>query len=126
MIFGIGTDIVKTERIRKALEKHGPEFAKKILSAQEFSEFEQDKDQVSFLAKRFAAKEAMSKALGTGFKQGILKTHISVYHDENGRPHISCEGGALQFTKDNQISGIHLTLSDEDDFAVATVVLESV
>ncbi|MDH5370190.1 MAG: holo-ACP synthase, partial [Gammaproteobacteria bacterium] len=86
MIYGIGTDIVHINRMRENLDKYGDKFARRILTEAEFNEFEAKHDKAAFLAKRFAAKEATSKAMGTGFSQGLSLHHIGVEHDDAGKP----------------------------------------
>ena len=124
MIFGIGTDIVKVQRISDDLKKYGDRFAQKILSDSEFSEFSDYSNQGAFLAKRFAAKEAAVKALGTGFRNGISMKHISVGHDELGKPILEFSGVANEVIQEKNIISSHLSIADENDFAVAYVVLE--
>ena len=119
MIFGIGTDIVHVNRMRDSLEKYGDKFARRILTDLEFSEFIDKHDQAAFLAKRFAAKEATAKAMGTGFSQGLSLRHIGVKHDEVGKPILEFIDVAEQFLQDNNIKQMHLSLADERDYAVA-------
>ena len=123
MIFGIGTDIVHVDRMRDSLEKYGDKFARRILTDLEFSEFIDKQDQAAFLAKRFAAKEATAKAMGTGFSQGLSLRHIGVKHDEIGKPILEFIDVAEQFLQDNNIKQMHLSLADERDYAVAFVTL---
>ncbi len=123
MIYGIGTDIVHVSRMKKNLEKYGDKFAKRILTDSEFSEFENKNDQAAFLAKRFAAKEATVKAMGTGFSQGLSLHHIGVTHDEIGKPILEFLGAAELFIQKQQIKQSHLSLADERDYAVAFVTL---
>jgi len=124
MIFGIGTDIVQVSRMEDGLTRHGLRFAQRILSGAEFGEFEQSNCQGAFLAKRFAAKEAMVKALGTGFRNGISMTHISVSHDVIGKPVLELSGVAEQIAGDKGITSMHISIADEKKYAVAYVVLE--
>lgn len=123
MIFGIGTDIVHIERMRKNLEKHGDKFAQRILTEAELVEFENKKNKAAFLAKRFAAKEAAVKAMGTGFSQGLSLHHIGVTHDEAGKPILEFLDTAEEFLEKNKIKQSHLSLADERDYAVAFVTL---
>lgn len=124
MIAGIGTDIVSIARIRTALDRFPDRFARKILSEHEFAEFMKNSDQATFLAKRFAAKEAAVKALGTGFRHGIQHCDITVSHDTYGRPVLVFDGKAAIKMTENKITNSHLSISDERDHAVAFVVLE--
>ena len=123
MIFGIGTDIVHIERMRENLEKYGDKFAQRVLTNNELNEFTEKNDKAAFLAKRFAAKEATAKAMGTGFSQGLSLTHIGVGHDDAGKPILDFLDIAENFMKDNKIKQVHLSLADERDYAVAFVTL---
>ena len=96
MIYGVGTDVVEVSRIAKALERFGDGFAKKILSPEEFLVFQKNNLKENFLAKRFAAKEAFSKALGTGISKGINFKEIVVMNNKNGKPFIKLEGKTKQ------------------------------
>ncbi|MCW8899443.1 MAG: holo-ACP synthase [Gammaproteobacteria bacterium] len=123
MIFGIGTDIVHVQRMRDSLEKYGDKFARRILTEREFSEFTAKQNKAAFLAKRFAAKEATAKAMGTGFSQGLSLHHIGVKNDESGKPSLEFLDVAAKFLQDNKIQQMHLSLADEHDYAVAFVTL---
>ena len=125
MIFGIGTDIVQVARMQKNLDEHGERFAKRILTDDEFTEFLQKAFQANFLAKRFAAKEATAKAMGTGFSHGLSLRHIGVTHDDKGKPILTFSKIAKQFISENNITDHHISLSDEKDYAVAFVTLVS-
>lgn len=124
MIAGIGTDIVSVSRVRSILNRFPDRFAKKILSENEFADFTRCTTRAAFLAKRFAAKEAAVKALGTGFRQGVEYRDITVSHDAHGRPMLVFTGVALRKVSENKITNSHLSISDERDHAVAFVVLE--
>jgi len=125
VIVGIGVDLVRIDRMSASLEKYGQRIAVRILSEHELAEFNGSSGQAGFLARRFAAKEAMAKALGTGFRGKLGLKHIAVVHDENGRPAISCSGPAREMLNARGIEHIHLSISDERDNALAFVVLES-
>jgi holo-[acyl-carrier protein] synthase len=125
MIFGIGTDIVQIARMQKNLDEHGDRFAKRILTDDEYSEYMQKSFQAHFLAKRFAAKEATAKAMGTGFSQGLSLQHIGVTHNDLGKPMLTFCDMAKQFMLDNEITDQHISLSDEKEYAVAFVTLVS-
>ena len=124
MIFGIGTDIVQVQRMSENLEKHGERFAQRILSESELIEFSDSNNQSAFLAKRFAAKEAAVKALGTGFRNGISMKHISIGHDDLGKPVLLFSDVAKEILEEKQVLTSHLSIADEKDFAVAYVVFE--
>jgi holo-[acyl-carrier protein] synthase len=125
MIFGIGTDIVRVARMQQDLERFGERFAERILTDQELVEFRRAANRANFLAKRFAAKEAAAKALGTGFRDGIHLRDIGVGHDALGKPLLEFTGGALAFLRGKGITVAHVSLSDESDHAVAFVTLET-
>ncbi len=123
MIFGIGTDIVRVARMDAALERHGERFARRILCQREFAEFRQAPHPARFLAKRFAAKEAAAKALGTGFRHGLSLRHIAVRHESEGRPCLHLSERARHLAEERSIGETHLSLADEDDYAIAYVVM---
>ncbi len=125
MIFGIGTDIVRVARMQKSLEKYGERFARRILTETEFAGFQKNVRPANFLAKRFAAKEATAKAMGTGFNQGLSLHHISVGHDALGKPLLEFSGAASDFMKKHGIVESHISLADEAEYAVAFVTLVS-
>lgn len=123
MIFGIGTDIVRVARMQKNIERYGEKFAERILTAAEFQEFRGEQRQAHFLAKRFAAKEAAAKAMGTGFRDGLMLHHIGVTHDDAGKPHLAFTDEAAEFVRTHGITSVHVSLADEEDHAVAFVTL---
>jgi holo-[acyl-carrier protein] synthase len=124
MIYGIGTDIVSVERIRKVLTRFGERFAERILSDSELAEFASKRDPVRFLAKRFAAKEAFSKALGVGMRMPMAWRRMGVGHDHRGKPIIVCNAELGDFMRARGVGEGHISLTDEHDHAVAFVVLE--
>lgn len=126
MIFGIGTDIVRVGRMQADLERFGERFAERILTAEEMREFRGNASKANFLARRFAAKEAAVKAMGTGFSNGILLHDIEVKHDPQGKPLLTFHGRARQFLDEKRIIVAHISLADEQDNAVAFVTLETV
>jgi len=124
MIYGIGTDIVATRRVSAALDKFGERFAARILAPEERAEFAAHQAPARFLAKRFAAKEAFVKALGTGLRHPATLHNIHVGHDSLGKPSLVFGPElALELAR-RGINGHHLSLSDEDDMALAFVILE--
>jgi holo-[acyl-carrier protein] synthase len=123
MIYGIGTDIVHVNRMRENLDKYGDKFAKRILTDSELEEFNDKNDKAAFLAKRFAAKEAAAKALGTGFSGGLSLHHIGVGHDSAGKPVLEFSEVAKELLQDKKIVMSHLSLADEREYAVAFVTL---
>ena len=123
MIYGIGTDIVHVNRMRENLNKYGDKFAKRILTDSELTEFGDKNDKAAFLAKRFAAKEATAKALGTGFSGGLSLQHIGVGHDSAGKPILEFLAVAKELLREKKIQMSHLSLADEREYAVAFVTL---
>lgn len=125
MIYGIGTDIVAIARIEESLQRHGERFAERILADSEMEGFRAATRPASYLAKRFAAKEAMAKAMGTGFRDGLSLRHIAVGHDDKGKPLLELNGRAEELCSELGIGARHLSLSDEYEYAVAFVTLLS-
>ena len=123
MIFGIGTDIVRVARMQKNIERYGEKFAERILTPAELEEYRRESRPAHFLAKRFAAKEAAAKAMGTGFRDGLMFHHIGVGHDAAGKPKLEFTAEAATFIKANGITNVHVSLADEEDHAVAFVTL---
>ncbi|MDO6564443.1 holo-ACP synthase [Amphritea sp. 1_MG-2023] len=124
MILGVGTDLLDIRRIDRAL-KRTPRLAERILTAEELQQFKASKQPVNFLAKRFAAKEAAVKALGTGIGRGISWQHFSIHYDSLGRPLIEMSGGAREKAQQLGIQHIHISYSDETDHVIAFAVAES-
>ncbi|CSD54173.1 4'-phosphopantetheinyl transferase [Vibrio cholerae] len=124
MIVGLGTDIAEIERVEKALARSGENFARRILTDSELEQFYASKQQGRFLAKRFAAKEAASKALGTGIAQGVTFHDFTISHDKLGKPLLILSGQAAELASQLQVENIHLSISDERHYAMATVILE--
>ena len=125
MIFGIGTDIVEVARIEAALAEFGDNFAKRILADSEFAAFEQSHIKPRFLAKRFAAKEAFSKALGTGLRAPCTFQNIAVSHDDLGKPLLVLAPELQAVLNGFNIAKMHVSVSDEKNLAAAFVVLET-
>ena len=124
MIYGVGTDIVEIERIRKALERWGERFGERILCAPELIRFRKHKQPASYLAKRFAAKEAFTKALGTGIKAPANWHGVWVVNQRSGKPELQFSDALNKLLSSRGVSGCHLSLADERGIAVATVILE--
>tara|TARA_B100000795_G_scaffold69620_1_gene48530 strand:- start:171 stop:548 length:378 start_codon:yes stop_codon:yes gene_type:complete len=124
MIYGIGTDVVEVKRIREALHKYGIALAKKILTSQELITYGKTEGKENFLAKRFAAKEAFAKALGTGMRSPVNFKSIEVIHDTLGKPKIKTVSELTFLVKSRNIKHCHLSISDEKNIAAAFVVLE--
>ncbi len=125
MIYGIGTDIVRVARMESDLTRYGEKFAERILTDSELEEFRRSNARARFLARRFAAKEAAAKAMGTGFRDGLSLRHIGVGHDALGKPQLEFSDRALAFVQEKGITTVHVSLADEEDNAVAFVTLET-
>ena len=125
-IFGIGTDIINVKRMKKSLQNNGDVFKKKVFSKNEIIYCEKRKNPFPYYAKRFAAKEALSKALGTGIRKGVNFKNIEVFNDNYGKPSIKLSGTTANFLK-KKIKAkkyfIYLSLSDDDPWAQATVII---
>ena len=125
-IFGIGTDIVNIRRFEKVIKKDKTLFIKRIFSKNEINYCEKKRKPSTFYAKRFAAKEALSKALGTGIRKGISFKHIEIKNDNYGKPYIKLKGTTDQYLKRKIKSknySIYLSLSDDIPWAQATVII---
>ena len=125
-IFGIGTDIVNIKRMDYSLKKHGFIFKNKIFSNKEISYCENKKNSSAYYAKRFAAKEAFSKALGTGIREGVNLKNIEISNNFQGKPSILLKGSLANYLKKkvkNKKYYIYLSLSDDKPWAQATVII---
>ena len=125
-IFGIGTDIVNIKRMNKTLKSRNNNFKKRIFSKNEIIYCEKKKNSSSFYAKRFAAKEALSKALGTGIRKGINFKDIEISNNSHGKPSIKLKGETAIFLRKKIKSkkySIYLSLSDDLPWAQATVII---
>ena len=129
MIYGVGTDIVAIARIEDMLARHGERTAAKLLAQLEMEAFRAAANPAAFLAKRFAAKEAFSKAVGTGFKAGVFMKDIGVVNAKSGAPTLALTGGAAtrlaMLIPDGHEAVVHLTLTDDHPWAQAFVVIEA-
>ena len=124
MIYGIGTDIVEISRIIKMKSLFS--FAEKILSPNELeiaSQYENDK-LIKYLAKQFAAKEAISKAFGTGIREPILIKDIEIMRDKTGKPYLNPLAGVKKTIIDLGITKSHVSLADESEYVIAFAILE--
>ncbi|MBU2753865.1 holo-ACP synthase [Acidithiobacillus sp. CV18-2] len=125
MIVGLGTDLVSVERMASLLDRWGDRLLSRVLGEQEYAELPAGQGIAAFLARRFAAKEATVKALGTGFRNGICLEDIQVRHDPLGRPTLSLRGAAQrQLLHCARQPRLWLSLTDEHRYAMATVVIE--
>ncbi len=123
MIFGIGTDIVQVDRIGRSIERFGERFARRILMPQELQHYATQKRRVRFLAMRFAAKEAVVKAMGTGFANGMWVRDVGVLPDPRGKPQIVYSARGENLCAAMGIGDGFLSLSDEAGLVVAVAVL---
>ncbi len=124
MIYGIGTDIVSYARIRSLFEKYGERAAERMLSEAELAEYAKSGDPARYLMKRFAAKEAFAKAMGTGLRASVTLRRITIGHDDLGKPLLSFDDVLSNYVANMGVTRHHLSISDERDHAVAFVVLE--
>ncbi len=135
MIYGIGTDIVEVDRIEKALKRFGMSFCRRILHQTELELMfrsgmqvgqgeEYSRKAVQWLASRFAAKEATTKALGTGFRDGIMLTNIATLNNSLGKPELHFFGQSAKFIEEKAIVHSHISISHEKKNAIAFVILE--
>ena len=130
MILGIGSDITDVRRIEKVIARHGERFIARIFTEKERARAERKKNRVETYAKRFAAKEACAKALGTGMRGGVWWRDMGVVNLPSGRPTMQLTGGALArlqaMTPQGYEARIDLTISDEGPMAQALVVISAV
>jgi len=125
MVVGIGVDRVTIARIRTAIDRFGSRFLSRIYTENERRQAEVKGDPARRLAMLFAAKEAVSKALGTGFRHGVTPTSIETIHQGSGKPTVKLHGGAAKIAAQQNISHIHLSLTDEDGIAIAFSIAET-
>jgi len=125
VIVGIGVDIAETARVEKLSAKFGQRFARRILTTDELLEFDRRKHSSSYLATRFAAKEAVAKALGTGIGEQLGFHSIQIDNDDQGKPLLRFIGTAADLIAGLNIKNAMISLSDEKHYVVAMVVLES-
>ena len=129
MIIGIGSDLCDIRRIEKSLERFGDRFTRKVFTEVERTRSERKPDRASSYAKRFAAKEACSKALGTGLKRGVHLAGMGVVNLPSGKPTLALTGGAAAQLASMVPAGmkavIHLSLTDDHPYAQAFVIIEA-
>lgn len=128
MIYGIGTDIIQISRIEEALARHGDRFAEKILGQEELDKYHRRKSKVEargvrFVASRFAAKEAFSKAIGLGMRMPMTWRAMQTLNAPGGKPVVVTSGLLKDFMEQNGLAA-HLSITDEADYAVAFVIVE--
>ena len=127
MIIGIGTDIIDTRRIKKTITNFGNKFKKRCFLSSEIKRSEERINSVNSYAKRYAAKEACAKALGTGLAKGIFWKDIEVINNKFGKPFIKLHNNALRRIKKltNKNYNIEVSLSDEKNYAIANVIIHN-
>ena len=124
MIYGIGVDVLEPHRVARLLERYGERFAHRVLTEQEWPAFQRSRRPTLFVANRFAAKEAFSKAMGTGFRYPVTLGQIMVLQNRLGKPELSFRPDLQRLIESEGIVGWHVTISDEKSLACAVVVLE--
>jgi holo-[acyl-carrier protein] synthase len=129
MILGIGNDVIDIRRIEKAIERHGDRFLDRIFTPAERARSDGKAGRAASYAKRFAAKEACAKALGTGLRRGVYWRDMGVINEPSGRPTLRLTGGAARqlerLTPDRYVPQVHLTLTDDFPMAQAVVVISA-
>ncbi len=130
MIVGIGNDVIDIRRIEETLEKYGQRFISRIFTDVEIRKSERRAQRAASYAKRFAAKEACSKALGTGFRAGVFWRDMGVVNEPSGKPTIVLTGGAREqletLVPPGHAARIHLTITDDFPYAHAFVMIEAI
>jgi len=124
-IFGIGVDLVNTKRIQLLYQKYGDRFPKRILDDDEMQLFENSKNKERYLCNAFAGKEAAVKALGTGFSQGVHWKDFGLSRKSSGQPQLHYTKKIKEKFNSLGISSSHISISDEDPWSIAMVVLET-
>jgi holo-[acyl-carrier protein] synthase len=129
MILGVGSDLIDIERIGKTIERFGARFIQRIYTPLEIARAERRADRVATYAKRYAAKEACAKALGTGFRKGVFWRDLGVVNLPGGRPSLILTGGAKSrlesITPAGMVARIDLTIADEKPLAQAIVIISA-
>ncbi|HZZ31590.1 MAG TPA: holo-ACP synthase [Phenylobacterium sp.] len=129
MIIGLGSDLSDIRRIEKTLARHGERFTQRVFTDIERSRSERKNDRAASYAKRFAAKEACAKALGTGMRRGVFWRDMGVVNLRSGQPTLALTGGAqarlMEMTPPGHRPVIHLSLTDDHPYAQAFVIIEA-
>ena len=124
MIHGIGVDIVNIDRMERVIERWGERFIQRVFTPAEMDFCLNRPSPALAFSTRFAAKEAFSKAMGTGMKKGVKWRDIEVFHYPGGRPGLRLHGRSSERCREENITGFHLSMSDEGEYGVAMVILE--
>ena len=129
MIIGMGNDLIDIRRVERVLNKHGERFTERVFTEVERKKSDRRRNRAASYAKRFAAKEACSKALGTGFRRGVYHNTMGVVHQPSGKPDMVLTEGALarleELTPEGKIASVYVTLTDEYPLANAVVVISA-
>lgn len=129
MILGVGNDIVDIRRIEQTLSRFGDRFTHRVFTDVERGKSDRRRMRAASYAKRFAAKEACSKALGTGFRKGVFWRDLGVVNEPSGRPTLKLTGGAAAhleaMTPDGHVAVVHLTITDDHPYAQAVVIISA-
>ncbi|MGK2739552.1 holo-ACP synthase [Tepidicaulis sp. LMO-SS28] len=129
MIIGMGNDLIDIRRVERVLNKHGERFTERVFTDVERKKSDRRRNRAASYAKRFAAKEACSKALGTGIRAGVFWRDMGVVNLPSGQPTMKLTGGALKrleaMTPEGMSAHIHLTITDDDPLAQAFVIIEA-
>jgi len=123
-VTGVGIDVVRVERFRRFLQEEKTALLKRLFTPAEQDYARSKRDPAPHLAARFAAKESFSKAMGTGFREGLSWKEIEVVHDPLGKPELVLTGRAAEMVRERRISSLQLSLSHDGDYATAVVVAE--
>ncbi|HXC40513.1 MAG TPA: holo-ACP synthase [Burkholderiales bacterium] len=124
MILGIGTDLCEIGRIEKALQRWGDRFARKVLVESEFQRYQRHRKPAAYVAKRFAAKEAFSKALGTGIHYPVNWHNVGVVNAPSGKPVLKFSPELQQYLEKRKVTAVHVSITDETGMAAAFVIVE--
>jgi holo-[acyl-carrier protein] synthase len=125
MIYGVGTDLVEVDRVRRLLERYGERFARRVLGQHEWTDYERSPNRAVYLSGRYAAKEAFAKAFGTGLRNPVLLTNINVTRDSLGKPGLLLEAELEALLANRGVTRRHLSVTHEQSMACALVVLEA-
>lgn len=124
MIYGIGVDLIHVARIERALKRFGERFIRRVFTPSEAELCLRRNSPASCFALRFAAKEAFSKAVGLGMREGVRWRDIEVYHHPGGKPDLRLHGRSQEICREVGVTLAHVSMSDDGGYGVATVVLE--
>ena len=124
MVIGLGVDIIQNNRIHSIVEKWGDKFLNKVFTEYELNFVKKHDQKIQRYASNYAVKEAVVKALGTGFRNGIRFRNIELKRDTLGKPFIELAGKTKTFADERGINKIHTTISHEKDYSVAVVIFE--